>query len=335
VVAAWSRVAAATSSTSSFSTSRGHPPIRAGDPAFLGFTAGESWLKDRGPAKSLIESLLSSPLFAAIAIGRTGVGDFAPVTGAKAARLVATRGEVSARFHDREDNYELWIELDLRAARCEVRLNVSGGALAERGDRALGGRVLRVRAPPAAASEPPLPRGLGRHLHRSRLPRQRRELRQAGGARGAGHCATAAPANTSTTDGLLTVRWATSCDEAELRAGASGHAQWIADRIAPDIEDDFNELGDQREDRAYNSKPRGKLTLYDRESEVGYKAVVFPDGTFERTAWNDARKIAKAGKLADGATVTAVLYPDDEGTFWNPDPPGEWLTPPVRSTPAG
>jgi hypothetical protein len=34
---------------------------------------------------------------------------------------------------------------------------------------------------------------------------------------------------------------------------------------------------------------------------------------------------------AKQAGFDSVLYPDDQGVFWNPDPPGVWLTPPVKT----
>ncbi len=356
--------------------------------AFLRFyPAKPTWLKSREHPKALVEALLGSPLFAGIAIGNTNADEFEAVTAAKAVKMVASGRQVAARFHDREDDSDLTIDLDLRAERCEVRLNVAGAALASRGDKALDDLVAVMQACIAALRGTA---GLGDgsiqadstsgafEFPRPRPPRTNDLYPEgsvvtfldatfhASGAEDADRAAIAAltkpappaPAKTTTTDGVVTVRWARTCDAADLEAGASAHAVWIAQRLAPDIDRDFNELGDQREERAFNSKPRGKLTFYDPNSEIGYKAVlVLPDGKPEPTAWNDAKKIAKAGTI-DGATVAAVrivvplrhqvfevaadarkagfdavLYPDAQGNFWNPDPPGKWIGPPIRNDP--
>ena len=33
---------------------------------------------------------------------------------------------------------------------------------------------------------------------------------------------------------------------------------------------------------------------------------------------------------ARAAGIDGVLYPDDDGDLWNPDPPGAWRTPPIQ-----
>lgn len=158
-----------------------------------------------------------------------------------------------------------------------------------------------------------------------------------------------APAKLSTAAGVTTVRFARSLDEAEILRAASAHFQWIVDRIDTDVCFGFNAEGDQLEERGPTT-PMAPLTLYDREYHVGYKAiVVFPDGTYEREGWEAAKRIVELGCLTDGTVVTAVklvvplrehvaliaqaaraagfdavLYGTADGSFWDPNPPGNW-----------
>ncbi len=345
------------------------------------------WLKDRSRVKALVEGILSSPLFAGIAIGRAGDEDFRAVTPAEAGTLVATGDQILARFLDRETDRisdELFIELDLRDSRSEVQLSACGGAITKLGDRALDEMIAVLQKCVQALkgvtglSDGHIQAHFGDRsfdFARPRPPRRSHRypenaivtfLDPAFYATGVDfgkseemkaliESVPPPPAQRSEKDGLVTIRWTSSCEETDLLAGASAQAQWIVDRIAPDIERGYNELGDQLEDRSAESKKRGKLTFYDPESEVGYKAVlVMPDGSYEKSAWNDALKIAKAGKLPDGAKVSglriivplrehvfavadqakaagfdAVLYSDEKGNFWDPNPPGEWRTPPI------
>lgn len=357
--------------------------------AFLRFypdmKRGGSWLEDRARPKALLDAVLGSPLFAGIAVGRIGGDDYEPVTAAKAAEMVVTGGNVLARFLDREGDYELMLDLDLRANRCEVRATASGAALAARGDEALDDLVTAMQACIAALHgvaglgdgsikinslttaftypRPRPPRASLRYPEGSVVTFLDRAF-HASGASAAKPDEIAAlvepapptPAETTTHDGVVTVRWARTLAPADLVAGASGHGLWIADRIKPDVESDFNELGDQRDLHASSSQPAAGLTLYNPRNKLGYKAVlVLPDGSIEPSAWNDAKRILQAGKLEDGTPVRsirivvplrhqvfaiaaeakkagfgAVLYPEGDGSFWNPDPPGDWIGPPLQ-----
>ncbi|MBL8620406.1 MAG: hypothetical protein JNK64_03855 [Myxococcales bacterium] len=164
----------------------------------------------------------------------------------------------------------------------------------------------------------------------------------------------APPARIAEAGGLMVIRWAESADEAEVIRAAGEHERWIAERLSPALAEGFNADGDQLEDR-WTLEARPPLTLYSPMTHIGYKAVVvFPDGTIEESAWKDALRIAKAKALPDGSPVaevrivvpnrdltfavaeqaaaagfTAVVYPDDRGSFWNPDPPGPWRSPPT------
>lgn len=356
--------------------------------AFLRFyptgKSGTSWLEDRARPKALLEALLGSPLFAGIAVGRIGGDDYELVTPDKAAEMVATGGNVLARLLDREDDHQLMIDLDLRANRCEVRATASGAALAACGDHALDDLVTAMQDCITALRGVA---GLGDGsikidsltgtfaYPRTRPPRENLRYPQgsvvtfltpAFHASGASSSrpdeivaltepAPPAPAETTTSDGVVTVRWARTLGQDDLEAGASAHGRWIADRIKPNIENNFNELGDQRDLHA-SGAPTGGLTLYNPRNQLGYKAVlVLPDGSIEPSAWNDARQILQARKLEDGTPVRsvrivvplrqhvfaiaeeakragfgAVVYPEGDGSFWNPDPPGLWIGSPIQ-----
>lgn len=165
-------------------------------------------------------------------------------------------------------------------------------------------------------------------------------------------------AKRSEKDGLVVIRWVDDAgDDEQLRRGASAHEVWIAEHLPTRVDGPYNELGDVAE-KGQTAKP--PLTLYSPSTKTGYKAVVvFPDGKVEESAWNEARSVMKAGKLPDGSPVSsvkivvplraltfairerarkegfaAVLYPSDDGYFWDPDPPGSWIGPPVID-PAG
>ncbi len=343
------------------------------------------WLKERERIEALVEAILESPLFASIAGGSFDGGPFAAVAPGKLAKKIASGKEVIARLQDQASNRTLLVGLDLYPERAEVRLMVTGPALAANAAGAIDELIAVAKRCVAALRgaaglsdgyvqadyqgssldypRPRPPREAPRYPARSIVtlldpafhatparfakPEQLKALLTP---------APPAPAKMTKDDGLVVVRWTSTLDDAALKAGASAHAQWVADRLAPDIVDGFNEHGDQRDARAEGSKGRGKLTFYDAESEVGYKAVlVLPDGTPEERGWKEATKVAKAGALPDGTPVAAVrvivplrhhafeiaaqaraagidgvLYPDDDGDLWNPDPPGAWRTPPIQ-----
>jgi len=158
-------------------------------------------------------------------------------------------------------------------------------------------------------------------------------------------------------DGLVVIRWVEDVgDLNDLARGAAAHEKWIGQHLPTTILHGFNDLGDGLEVRG-DVQPRPPLTLYARDTKTGYKAVlVLPDGTIEESAWNDAKRVLEARKLPDGAPVkhlklvvplrehtfeirerarkqgfAGVLYPDDDGEFWDTDPPGSWAAPPRRA----
>jgi hypothetical protein len=337
-----------------------------------------SWLKDRARAKALVESILTSPLFAGIARGRAEDDDFTSVTLTQAVGLATTGRELLLEYNDRDDDGELSIALDLRDGLSTIQLEVSGALLASHAATAIDELIaivqgcVRALAGAAGLSDGRIQchyAGRAFEFPRPRPPRENGRYPERSVVAfidPAFHATTAAfappppsPAVMSESDGLVTVRWSDSIDDAALVTGASEHVQWIVDRIDTDQQFGFNDLGDQIDDLS-GAKPRAPLTLYDAEYAIGYKAVVvLPDGTFEEDAWSQAKQVALARVLPDGTTVEAVriivplrelalavgaqakaagidavLYADGPGNFWNPDPPGLWRTPPRPATPA-
>jgi hypothetical protein len=161
-------------------------------------------------------------------------------------------------------------------------------------------------------------------------------------------------ASRTTEGGLCVIRWVDDAgDESQLMRGASAHEAWMGAHLETWIDGPYNELGDCRELRE-GVEQRPPLTMYSPVKRVGYKAVVvLPNGKLENPAWKIAVDIARSKQLPDGAPVdqvkivvplrrlalqvhdtairagiAAVLYPSDDGEFWDPDPPGSWSMPP-------
>lgn len=342
---------------------------------------GGSWLTDKARTKQLADALVGNALLAGLTHGRVDDADPEAISADQAATLLGTGREALVELSDGADDPEVTVALDLRDDRSELRLMVRGAPLAARAEHALDDLAEAVQAIVAALagvaglSDGHIQADFGGRdfdFPRPRPPRENARYPERSLVTfidGGFHASQAAfsrpgdlaaltspppPAEVTTAAGLTTVRFARTLDDEELTRAASDHAQWIADRIDTDLAFGFNEQGDQLEERG-PTKPMPPLTLYDREYQVGYKAVVvFPDGSYERDAWDEARKVAEAGKLPDGSVVTAVtivvplrehvamiaqearaagfgavVYGDGDGNFWNPDPPGNWRPAPA------
>lgn len=345
-----------------------------------------AWLKGGARPKAIIDGILKAPLFGGIKVGRADDDDFAPVTAKKAATLVGTGRETAPDFLDRVADPQLSISLDLREERLEVRLVATGAELARHRKSALDDMVAACHAIWRAVNDvagldsgriqveyirrvfeyprPRPPRATPLYPPRSLVTFLDPTFHGSGHAFASPDEPAAllsrpppAPAKTTTDEGLTTVRWIKSM-EGDLTAAATAHDLWIADRLKPDVVSGFNELGDLQDDLE-GAKPQRPLTFYQAEYEMGYKTVVvFPDGSVDEAAWNDAAKVLKAKKLSNGSPVAgvrlivplrelvfkikekateagfeAVLYPDDDGGFWDPDPPGPWVGPPLQPNP--
>jgi hypothetical protein len=152
-------------------------------------------------------------------------------------------------------------------------------------------------------------------------------------------------------DELVVIRWASALgDLDEVNRARSQQERWMADHLHLEVDSDYNAAGDRREPgRRLEEHP--PLTLYDRRSGIGYKAIAPSSASgVDEEQWSELVAWTRARKLPDGvpleklrlivptrdlalalkdrgaaAGIEAVLYPDDEGQWWNPRPPGLWL----------
>ena len=344
------------------------------------------WLSDRATRKALGEAIFSVPLFRdGLKFGQADDDDLKPITAKSGPALFAGTGELVVELQGRDGrDRDFHVQVQLLEGEVEIRpeltaVGLAGHeqtalddliAVAQHAAKALHGvaslrtgfvrAVFPERDVEYARARPP--RETNRYPERSIITlidpafhKTGQPYARAGEPEKLLAPPPPAPAKVSTDGDLTVVRFARTLAEDELVAASAAHNAWIVGRVDTDVADGFNELGDQRE--VIDGRPKAPLTLYERDTEIGYKAVlVMPDGSVEDDAWNEAAKIAKAKQLADGTSVAsmhiivplrehvfvvadrakkagfdAVLYPDDRGGFWNPDPPGAWLTPPVKA----
>jgi hypothetical protein len=344
------------------------------------------WLGDHARRESLGKAIFGVPLFRdQLKVGKANDDDFSPITPARGPAVLRGTGDLLADFQDREDAEDIFVRLQLAGPKVELTIKISNAALQLHHETVLDdltavGRAVWhalqgvagidvgwVRADftgrpfPYPRPRPPRQNNnyparsiitfLDRSFHTTDHPYARR-----GDPEKLTEPAPPAPATITADDDLVIVRWARTLSEDDLLAAATGHDAWIADRVATNLVDGFNDLGDLREVRG-TVKPAPPLTFYSSKWRVGYKAVlVDPDGSIESSAWKEAEQIAKAKQLPDGSPVEsvrivvplrehvfviadrakqagfdAVLYPDDKGQFWDPDPPGTWSTPPRKN----
>jgi hypothetical protein len=153
-----------------------------------------------------------------------------------------------------------------------------------------------------------------------------------------------------TQDGrLVVVQWAREvADLGALDAARTAQERWLIAEVGLDRDPAYSEAGDLLED-AEDLEEHPPLTFYQPSSEVGYKAVV--PSALDAAQWAQLQRWARAGALPDGsrlehlrliaprrelalellprarrAGIDAVLYTDREGRWWNPAPPGTWLS---------
>jgi hypothetical protein len=126
--------------------------------------------------------------------------------------------------------------------------------------------------------------------------------------------------------------------------------RWLTENVGLDRDDRYNTAGDLLED-ADDVEAHPLLTYYHPRNEFGYKAVVpSASGTLEDEEWARLAQWAKRRKLPDGSKlrelhlivptralalkidkrakengISAVLYVDRKGQWWDPSPPGPWL----------
>jgi len=152
-------------------------------------------------------------------------------------------------------------------------------------------------------------------------------------------------------DGLISIQWPIDLIDLDtVNAARARQEQWLSSSGDLPLEEDYNELGDRHE-RSSNLTPHAPLTFYDETEQIGYWAVV-PDsgGVLDTETSRTIEAIAKRGALEDGTViaqlkliapirklslalrrtalplgVSAVLYPDRTGEWWDPEPPGDWF----------
>jgi hypothetical protein len=159
-------------------------------------------------------------------------------------------------------------------------------------------------------------------------------------------------AQRSESNGLVIIRWIDALtDIAQIAERLSIRELWISNLLSPPIEAFYNEYGD-REIIAMNFVKHPPLTFYDQTSASGYKAVfVNEDGQLDVGELAEIESWIREHRLPDGNPlsslfliapnraravaihdrmiqigVDAVYYPDENGYWYDPFPPGQWLT---------
>ena len=149
------------------------------------------------------------------------------------------------------------------------------------------------------------------------------------------------------------INWAADCTFADvdrLRQRLAARDRWLMRVGASTIHPDWNAQGDARHG-FIGGEPHPALTLFTPALGLGYKAIHSgqPPAEIEATLQSAARWIAEKrvdertevsnviiiadsrdAALAlkprlDAAGVRSVVYPADDGSFWDPFPMGEWI----------
>lgn len=149
---------------------------------------------------------------------------------------------------------------------------------------------------------------------------------------------------------LLIFQWVQDFEDVQaVAAGRTLQERWLGQLLEWPVAAGFNALGDKQE-TLWGQQAHPPLTFYVDMAKHGYKAVVQnPDGTVDEELFSEMASWIKAGKLPDGTSleqlqlivpnrdtavalrsradeigVTKVFYTGENGTLWNPWPPGEW-----------
>ena len=153
------------------------------------------------------------------------------------------------------------------------------------------------------------------------------------------------------TDDLLLIKWVDDdANEAEVRRGVCERAKWLLNNLTLHIAADYSEQGD-RLVFAYGVAEHAHVTFYDEAGEAAYQTAVTRKGRIDRKlvtewkAWLDQHRLPDGSPLRQlniilpnrqaalathdqlrDAGIHKVLYVDDEGTWWDPFPEGDWIT---------
>lgn len=151
----------------------------------------------------------------------------------------------------------------------------------------------------------------------------------------------------------IVLEWAadvTLADEEGLRERLAERERWLAQHLEGTLDPNWNEAGDIRSG-FIGGQPHPPLTLYSPPLGVGYKAIhgampaaeidealqqaagwISSGKVDEQTPVSDVIIIADSRKAAVAlhprmvkAGVRHVIYPDEDGTMWDPFPEGSWI----------
>ncbi|AOY79963.2 hypothetical protein BJP36_08540 [Moorena producens JHB] len=137
----------------------------------------------------------------------------------------------------------------------------------------------------------------------------------------------------------------------EISRKLSERSKWYAENIDLPIQSGYNELGDKLE-ISYGWEKHSILTFYEPLGQVGYRMTLpYEDNSLSEETVNEITSWIEDGSLPDATPirtlnlivpdrqsalaildrakamgVNKVLYPDDNRRFWNPSPPGQWLS---------
>ena len=151
-------------------------------------------------------------------------------------------------------------------------------------------------------------------------------------------------------DALAAIRWAPDLlNDERVARGCAAQERWLAEAISAPLAPGWNAAGDAVQP-TFNLERRPPLTFYDPSARRGFKAVAATaDGPLDDELLEEIAGWRRAGRLPDGTPLTdvlliaprraaalalrarvralglgRVLYVDNDGTLWDPAPPGTW-----------
>lgn len=150
---------------------------------------------------------------------------------------------------------------------------------------------------------------------------------------------------------LVVFRWVEDLvDWDDVARRLSLQEEWLTGILDLPVHPSYNDLGDYLE-TPLDLEQNPYVTFYDPDLEEGFKATVLgPGDTVDEDLFSEMESWIEAGELPDESPLDSlslivpnrrsalairkraksigidrVLYTDDEGQWWDPDPPGLWL----------